>query len=180
MLTNSDNNTAELMLKELGRTETTQGTRISGIAVVLRVLQEANIDIAELAMTDGSGLDRSNRVTCSTLQSILVRDGGFGPLTMGFAVAGKNGTLSELFLTGPMTGVMRGKTGTLTGAKTLSAVIPHSDDQAIVFSMLLNGPGVSNQSAYRPIWLALTEALAKFSLHPTAEEISPLAALDKP
>ncbi len=180
MLTNSDNNTAELMLKELGRTETTQGTRISGIAVVLRVLQEANIDIAELAMTDGSGLDRSNRVTCSTLQSILVRDGGFGPLTMGFAVAGKNGTLSELFLTGPMTGVMRGKTGTLTGAKTLSAVIPYSDDQAIVFSMLLNGPGVSNQSAYRPIWLSLTEALAKFSLHPTAEEVSPLAALDKP
>ncbi|MEO5973752.1 MAG: D-alanyl-D-alanine carboxypeptidase/D-alanyl-D-alanine-endopeptidase [Ilumatobacteraceae bacterium] len=180
MLTNSDNNTAELLLKELGRSDTTPGTRISGIAVVLRVLQESNIDIAELAMTDGSGLDRSNRVTCTTLQSILVRDGGFGPLTMGFAVAGRSGTLSELFLNGPMSGVMRGKTGTLTGAKTLSAVIPYSDNQAIIFSILLNGPGVSNQSSYRPIWLSLTEALAKFSLHPTAGEISPLAARDRP
>jgi len=180
MLTNSDNNTAELLLKELGRTDITPGTRVSGIAVVLRVLQEANVDVAELAMTDGSGLDRSNRITCATLQSILVRDGGFGPLTMGFAVAGRNGTLSDLFLTGPMTGVMRGKTGTLTGAKTLSGVIPYSDNQAIVFSILLNGPGVSNQSAYRPIWLALTEALSKFSLKPTADELSPLPAVDRP
>lgn len=180
MLTNSDNNTAELLLKELGRTDTTPGTRVSGIAVVLRVLQEANVDISELAMTDGSGLDRSNRITCGTLQSILVRDGGFGPLTMGFAVAGKNGTLSDLFLTGPMSGVMRGKTGTLTGAKTLSGVIPYSDKQAIVFSIFLNGPGVSNQSAYRPIWLALTGALSKFSLKPTADELSPLASVDRP
>lgn len=180
MLTNSDNNTAELLLKELGRLDGTPGTRNSGIAVVLRELQAANIDIAELAMTDGSGLDRSNRITCATLQSILLRDGGFGPLTMGFAVAGQNGTLAELFLTGPMTGVMRGKTGTLTGAKTLSAIIPYTDDKAIIFSLLLNGPGVSNQSSYRPIWLSLTEALAKFSLRPTAAEISPLAALDAP
>lgn len=180
MLTNSDNNTAELLLKELGRTDTTPGTRVSGIAVVLRVLQEANVDVSELAMTDGSGLDRSNRITCATLQSILVGDGGFGPLTMGFAVAGKNGTLSDLFLTGPVTGVMRGKTGTLTGAKTLSGVIPYSDNQAIIFSILLNGPGVSNQSAYRPIWLSLTEALSKFSLKPTADELSPLAVVDGP
>lgn len=180
MLTNSDNNTAELLLKELGRSDTAPGTRIAGIAVVLRVMQDANINITGLAMTDGSGLDRSNRVTCATLQSVLVRDGGFGPLTMGFAIAGRNGTLSDLFLTGPMTGVMRGKTGTLTGVKTLSGVIPYSDNQAIIFSILLNGPGVSNQSAYRPIWLSLTEALAKFSLHPTAAELLPLALKDKP
>ncbi len=176
MLTNSDNNTAELVLKELGLTDSAPGSRVAGIAVVLRELQAANIDIAELAMTDGSGLDRSNRVTCATLQSILVRDGGYGPLTMGFAIAGQSGTLADLFLTGPMTGVMRGKTGTLTGAKTLSAVIPYTDSQAIIFSLLLNGPGVSNQSSYRPIWLSLTDALAKFSLHPTAAEISPMEA----
>lgn len=180
MLTNSDNNTAELMLKELGRSETAPGTRIAGLAVVLRVLREANINIEGLAMTDGSGLDRSNRVTCATLQSILIRDGGFGPLTMGFAVAGQNGTLSDIFLTGPMTGVMRGKTGTLTGVKALSGVIPYAENRAIIFSVLLNGLGVSNQSAYRPIWSSVTDALAKFSLHPTAVELAPMAAKDKP
>lgn len=180
MLTNSDNNTAELLLKEIGRAVSERGTRVAGIAAVQSTLQNANINIDGLAMTDGSGLDRSNRVTCSTLQSILVSDGGFGPLTMGFAVAGRSGTLSDLFLTGSVTGRMRGKTGTLTGVKALSGVIPYSDNQAVIFSLLLNGSGVSNQSAYRPIWLSLTESLADFSVHPTSAELSPLDPKDAP
>lgn len=180
MLTNSDNNTAELLLKELGRSVSGQGTRVAGIAAVQSTLLKAKINIDGLAMTDGSGLDRSNRVTCSTLQSILASDGGFGPVTMGFAVAGRNGTLSDLFLTGSVAGTMRGKTGTLTGVKALSGVVPYSDDQAVIFSLLLNGPGVSNQSTYRPIWFALTESLAEFSVHPTSTELSPLGPADAP
>ena len=180
MLTNSDNNTAELLLKEIGRASTGEGTRVAGIAAVRTALMKVNVNIEGLAMTDGSGLDRSNRVTCSTLQSILVRDGGFGELTMGFAVAGRNGTLSDLFLTGSVTGIMRAKTGTLTGVKALSGVIPYSDDEAIIFSVLLNGSGVSNQSVYRPIWLSLTESLGEFSLHPTRAELSPRGVADAP
>lgn len=180
MLTNSDNNTAELLLKEIGRSVNGQGTRVAGISAVQSTLRAANVNIDGLTMTDGSGLDRSNRVTCSTLQSILKSDGGFGPLTMGFAVAGRTGTLSDLFLTGPMRGRMRGKTGTLTGVKALSGVFPYTDSQAIIFSILLNGPGVSNQSAYRPIWLALANSLAEFSVHPTSAELSPLGPTDAP
>lgn len=180
MLTNSDNNTAELMLKELGRSATAQGTRVAGIAAVQNILRQANVNIDGLTMTDGSGLDRNNRVTCATLQSILKQDGGFGPLTMGFATAGRNGTLSDLFLTSSVTGLMRGKTGTLTGVKSLSGVIPYSDNQAITFSLLLNGSGVSNQGVYRPIWAALTESLGKFSLRPTSTEIAPLSPTDAP
>jgi len=180
MLTNSDNNTAELLLKEIGRAASEPGSRLAGIAAVRSALLESNVNIEGLVMTDGSGLDRSNRVTCSTLQSILVADGGFGPLTMGLAVAGRSGTLSDQFLTGPMTGLMRGKTGTLTGVKALSGVVPYSETQAIIFSILLNGADVSNQSAYRPIWLALTEALGDFSLHPTRAELSPRDPTDAP
>lgn len=180
MLTNSDNNTAELLLKEIGRSVTGEGTRVAGISAVQSALRAANVNIDGLTMTDGSGLDRSNRVTCSTLQSILKSDGGFGPLTTGFAVAGRTGTLSDLFLTGPMKGRMRGKTGTLTGVKTLSGVFPYTDGQAIIFSILLNGSGVSNQSVYRPIWLSFTQSLARFSVHPTSAELSPLDPTDAP
>lgn len=180
MLTNSDNNTSELLLKEIGKAVSGSGTRVAGIAAVRDALLKANVNIDGLAMTDGSGLDRTNRVTCATLQSILVNDGGFGPLTMGFAVAGRNGTLSDLFLTGSVTGLMRGKTGTLTGVKALSGIVPYSDSRAIIFSLLLNGAGVSNQSAYRPIWFALTESLATFSIHPTLEELAPLSSTVAP
>lgn len=180
MLTNSDNNTAELLLKEIGRSVSGQGTRVAGIAAVQGVLQEMNINIDGLAMTDGSGLDRSNRITCSTLQSVLIADGGFGPLTMGLARAGRSGTLSELFLASPVAGLMRAKTGTLTGVKSLAGVIPYSNDRAVLFSLLLNGSGVSNQGIYRPIWSALTEALAEFSIHPTLAELSPLGSNEAP
>lgn len=180
MLTNSDNNTAELLLKEIGKTVSGQGTRVAGIVGVQSALQKLGVNIDGLAMTDASGLDRSNRLTCLTLQSILVRDGGFGPVTTGFAVAGRSGTLSDLFLNSPVTGRMRSKTGTLTGVKALSGVVPYSDDQAIIFSLLLNGSGVSNQGVYRPIWSALTETLGKFSIHPTAAELSPLGPSEAP
>lgn len=178
MLTNSDNNTAELLLKEIGKSVANEGTRVAGIAVVQNALQKMGVFADGLAMTDGSGLDRSNRITCSTLQSILINDGGFGTLTKGFAIAGRTGTLSELFLTSPVSGLMRAKTGTLTGVKTLSGVIPYSEKQAVVFTLFLNGSGVSNQGIYRPIWAALTDALARFSAQPTSAELSPLD-LDK-
>lgn len=179
MLTNSDNNTAELLLKELGFASSGKGTRIAGIASVKEVLARLSVSVEGLAMTDGSGLDRSNRVSCLTLQSLLVRDGGFGTLTGGLALAGRSGTLADLFTGSSVAGVMRAKTGTLTGAKALAGVVPYSprDGQhAIIFTLLLNGSGVSNQGSYRPIWLGLTEALSKFSGKPNASEVAPLPA----
>ena len=179
MLTNSDNNTAELLLKEIGFASSGQGTRVAGIAGVKTALTKLAISVDGLAMTDGSGLDRSNRVTCLTLQTLLVRDGGFGVLTSGLALAGRTGTLADLFTENPVTGIMRAKTGTLTGAKALAGVIPYSPkdgQQAVIFTLLLNGSGVSNQGAYRPIWTSLTEQLAKFSSRPNASEIAPLPA----
>ncbi len=177
MLTNSDNNTAELLLKEIGLASSGQGTRIAGIAGVLATLTKLSVSVDGLAMTDGSGLDRSNRVSCLTLQSLLTSDGGFGTLTGGLALAGRSGTLADLFTNSPLRGIMRAKTGTLTGAKALAGVVPYSPQegqQAIIFTLLLNGPGISNQGAYRPIWSGITEALAKFSSHPNASEIAPL------
>lgn len=178
MLTNSDNNTAELLLKEIGFAVSGQGTRTAGIAAVMASLVKANINIDGLAMTDGSGLDRSDRVSCVTLQSLLIKDGGFGNLTSGLAIAGRSGTLSDLFLNSSVTAKMRAKTGTLTGAKALAGVIPYSPDegqQAIIFTLLLNGSGVSNQGIYRPLWSELTDSLARFSIHPTAMELAPIA-----
>ncbi len=179
MLTNSDNNTAELLLKEIGLASSGQGTRIAGIAGVLASLTKLSVSVDGLAMTDGSGLDRSNRASCLTLQSLLVSDGGFGTLTGGLALAGRSGTLADLFTNSPLRGIMRAKTGTLTAAKALAGVVPYSPQegqQAIIFTLLLNGPGVSNQGSYRPIWSGITEILAKFSSHPNASEIAPLPA----
>lgn len=173
MLTNSDNNTAELVLKEIGLSVLQQGTRLAGAQAMIATLPEMGIPTEGLVINDGSGLDRGNRVTCSTIQSLLLRDGGFGSLGTGLAIAGRTGTLGDLFTEGTVTQRLRGKTGTLTGVKGLAGFVTYDAELASTFTLILNGSGVSNQSTYRPIWSALAEALARFSSSPSAAQISP-------
>jgi serine-type D-Ala-D-Ala carboxypeptidase/endopeptidase (penicillin-binding protein 4) len=150
-----------------------QGTRLAGAQAMIATLTEMGIPTEGLVINDGSGLDRGNRVACSTIQSLLLRDGGFGSLGTGLAIAGRTGTLGDLFTEGTVTQRLRGKTGTLTGVKGLAGFVTYDAELASTFTLILNGSGVSNQSTYRPIWSALAEALARFSSSPSAAQISP-------
>ena len=175
MLTNSDNNSADLLLKEIGFAETGQGTRVAGIDTTKSKLVEWGIALDGIEITDGSGLDRGNRLTCSAISSLLLRDGGFGPVGLGLAVAGRTGTLRDVLTDSIATERLRGKTGTLSGAKALSGFIPYADGLASTYSLIMNGSNVSNQTTYRPIWNALADALGGFDGSPTAEELAPKA-----
>lgn len=173
MLTNSDNNTAELLVKELGFTSTGVGSREAGLEVMKAKLVEWGIPLDVLTLVDGSGLDRGNRLTCNSLSSLLLRDGGFGPVGSGLAIAGQTGTLRDVLGESLGVGKLRGKTGTLTGAKALSGFVPYSADQASSYSLIINGANASNQTTYRPIWNALSDALGGFSGSPSATELAP-------
>ena len=173
MLTNSDNNTAELLVKEIGFAVSGVGSREAGLEAMKAKLVEWGIPLDVLQFFDGSGLDRGNRLTCNTLMTLLTRDGGFGPVGLGLATANQTGTLREVLVDTLGAGKLRGKTGTLTGAKALSGFVPFSADQASTFSLIINSPNAANQTTYRPIWNALSDALGGFSGSPTASEIAP-------
>ena len=173
MLTNSDNNTAELLVKEIGFAVSGEGSREAGLEAMKAKLVEWGIPLDYLQFFDGSGLDRGNRLTCNSLMTLLARDGGFGPVGLGLATANQTGTLREVLADTLGAGKLRGKTGTLTGAKALSGFVPFSADQASTFSLIINSPNAANQTTYRPIWNALSDALGGFSGSPTASEIAP-------
>lgn len=173
MLTNSDNNTAELLVKELGFATTGVGSREAGLEVIKAKLVEWGIPLDALTFVDGSGLDRGNRLTCNTLSALLAKDGGFGPVGLGLAIAGRTGTLRDVLGDSLGAGKLRGKTGTLTGAKSLSGFVPYAADQASAFSLIINGANASNQTTYRPIWNALSDVLGGFSASPSAAELVP-------
>lgn len=173
MLTNSDNNTADLMLKEIGLQKLSEGSRIAGIQVVQATLQEMGYATDGLVIVDGSGLDRGNRATCALLTEILERDGGFGVLGKGLAIAGQTGTLRDLLADTTASERLHAKTGTLTGAKALSGYVVYAPEKAAIFTMILNGSGVSNQGEYRPIWNSLANALGSLSEHPSVTDIAP-------
>jgi D-alanyl-D-alanine carboxypeptidase/D-alanyl-D-alanine-endopeptidase (penicillin-binding protein 4) len=174
VLTNSHDNAAEMLLKELGTTVATPGTRVNGIAVVQGALDRWGIARTGTVINDGSGLDRTDLATCDVLLGVLVREASNPAFTDAFATLGQTGSLDDSRLSGfPLTGVLRAKTGTLTDVKALSGYVPLASGGRIEFSMLLNTPGIDSGSNVVPTWRQLAEALATYPSGPTAAQLAP-------
>jgi hypothetical protein len=111
MLTTSDNNTAEMLVKEIGLVASGRGTRIDGLAAVAESLRRLGVPVDDLVLVDGSGLATGNRVRCSTLVGAL---GAADPaVTAGLPVLGTSGTLTGVMTDHPLAGSVVAKTGTL-------------------------------------------------------------------
>jgi D-alanyl-D-alanine carboxypeptidase/D-alanyl-D-alanine-endopeptidase (penicillin-binding protein 4) len=184
MLTTSDNNTAEMVLKELGHKAVGAGTREAGLGVVMQTLQQWGIPTEGVTLVDGSGLSDENRLTCGALLEVMQHQSIDDPIGQGMAVAGQTGgTLDDAFIGTALEGVLRGKTGTLynyadgTGgkpaAKSLTGYVPVEGGGAIEFSMLLNGPQVAEKVVYRPIWDAFGSVLLGYPSGPSAADLAP-------
>jgi D-alanyl-D-alanine carboxypeptidase/D-alanyl-D-alanine-endopeptidase (penicillin-binding protein 4) len=124
LLQTSDNNTAEMLVKEIGVAAAGQGTSDAGLQVMSATLQEWGVDIAGIVLADGSGLSRDNRLTCTALVGVLARTGLDDPLAAGLAVAATSGTLVDRFVDTEVAGIMRAKTGTLSGVRSLAGYVP--------------------------------------------------------
>ncbi|NBO33149.1 MAG: D-alanyl-D-alanine carboxypeptidase/D-alanyl-D-alanine-endopeptidase, partial [Actinobacteria bacterium] len=172
LLTNSDNNAAELLLKEIGLIRSQTPTRVAGLQAVAQILEARGITTTGMVFADGSGLDESNRVTCTALVAVLESFGFESPLGQGLAVAGTTGTLRTVLTSSPASGNVRAKTGTLRNVKSLSGFFPVQDG-VLAFALVLNGGGVSNQSAYRPLWDATMKAFGGYSATPRTEDLLP-------
>lgn len=170
MLVNSDNNTAEILLKQIGLKAKGLGSTANGLAVVSETLGKWGIPTG-WEMHDGSGLSSRNKFSCTVFDALLERFADRFPSLL--AVAGKTGTLREMFGDSPVEGVLVGKTGTLSGVKALAGYVPVEGDEPVRFVLLLNRPGIDNKSAYRPIWSLLGDGLARASAGPRTVDLAP-------
>jgi len=171
MLSFSDNNTAELMLKELDVHHGGKGTTAGGVAVVADVLSRRRIPADGLVMVDGSGLDRSDRVSCRTLVAVLADQGASGDLAAGLSTANDVGTLFDRFVNSPAKGRVRGKTGTLNDVSSLSGWARTTADLDVSFSMLFNGRRVT--AAEERLEERIAEALLSYPDGPDPAVIGP-------
>jgi D-alanyl-D-alanine carboxypeptidase/D-alanyl-D-alanine-endopeptidase (penicillin-binding protein 4) len=172
ILQNSDNMGAEMLVKELGAKPGTPGTTAAGLAVVAAQLHQVpGIGLGDVATVDGSGLDRSDRVSCAVLQKILGHAGDAGPLSQALPVAGKNGTLFKRFLGAPTAGRVRAKTGSLEGVTALSGFETARDGRTLTFSLLANElPNTSSGGALQD---KVVSVLAGYPRGPVADDLAP-------
>jgi len=182
MFANSDNNTAELMMKEIGFVGEGSGTREAGARVMTAKLAEWGIDTTALVLSDGSGLSLDNRLTCAALLAVLQRFAPTDAFGAGLPIAGQTGTLADIFTDHPITGKLTGKTGTLSNppfnadppaVKALAGYVAVDGGGAIEYALVLNGPTINDQSEYRPTWNALADVLAAYPAGATPAELGP-------
>lgn len=170
LLTNSDNNTAELLLKELGLSKKGEGSTAAGITVVQEYLQSAYPEHTAL-LSDGSGLSAQNGATCALVMSILKDHQTW--LLPSLAIAGETGTLRDFFKDSPVRGIMHAKTGTLSNVKALAGYVEVEGDETLRFSLLMNANSVDQPSVFLPHWNDLAEVAALASASPSVAQLAP-------
>ena len=180
MLQNSDNNTAEMLVKEIGLQSNGNGSRQDGLAAIQDSLSSQGVDLTDLQLVDGSGLSNTAKLRCQTLVDTLTASDS--AVIDGLAVAGVSGTLSSIFTEGPMAGALKAKTGTLgnlpydqdpPAVKALAGEYVARGGETLSFALVLNQSMVNDQANYRPIWDALASTMAQYPTGPTASEMSP-------
>jgi serine-type D-Ala-D-Ala carboxypeptidase/endopeptidase (penicillin-binding protein 4) len=144
----SDNFTAELVLKQLGAVAGRGGTTVAGADVARSVLTGHAVPLAGLRIADGSGLSALDRMTPRALVTILRRSWAdpetrsvlFGLLP----VSGRDGTLENRMTRPPARGNVRAKTGTLDNVSALSGYVR----DRFAFAILVNAPHLSFNAAH--------------------------------
>jgi D-alanyl-D-alanine carboxypeptidase/D-alanyl-D-alanine-endopeptidase (penicillin-binding protein 4) len=142
--TESHNFTAEVLLRQGAGSWNLQEARRRE----MQWLAEQGLPMEGVIVADGSGLDRGNRLTSRFLAALLLRMNQHpyaNQYLASMAVAGRRGTLRNLFIGTPIEGRLFAKTGTLTGVRSISGVLETADGPRYV-SNISNGASVPNDT----------------------------------
>ncbi|MEV8456546.1 D-alanyl-D-alanine carboxypeptidase/D-alanyl-D-alanine-endopeptidase [Streptomyces sp. NPDC052095] len=144
-LTNSDNDIAEALARQTALASGEPADFAGSRRAVTARLQKLRLPLNDAVLADGSGLDRDDRVTAGLLAGLLARAADpdhpeLRPVLTGLPVAGFTGTLSDRYTgksRGP--GLIRAKTGTLTGVNTLAGTVVDRRGRLLAFAFLASG-----------------------------------------
>ncbi|MEQ4305023.1 D-alanyl-D-alanine carboxypeptidase/D-alanyl-D-alanine-endopeptidase [Plantactinospora sp. B6F1] len=171
MLRESDNVVAEALARQVALSRDKPASFVGAAEAVDEMVGELGLPAAESALADGSGLSRANRVTPSLLTDLLTMAAKqtrpeLADLFPGLPVAAWSGTLRDRFdrsgeqPTTAGAGVVRAKTGTLSGVHAISGVVTTADGRLLAFAVLANKVPVGQLQA-QPALDRIVTALAR-------------------
>ncbi|MEU6373279.1 D-alanyl-D-alanine carboxypeptidase/D-alanyl-D-alanine-endopeptidase [Streptomyces sp. NPDC046909] len=140
MLTNSDNDIAEALARQTAVATKVRADFDGGGEAIRAQLKKLQLPVSGVSFKDGSGLNRADRLTANLLTALLVKAGDqdhpeLRPVLTGLPIAGFTGTLTTRYTNGAA-GVVRAKTGTLTGVNTLAGTVVDQDGRLLAFAFL--------------------------------------------
>jgi D-alanyl-D-alanine carboxypeptidase/D-alanyl-D-alanine-endopeptidase (penicillin-binding protein 4) len=139
----SDNDGAEVLLRQVGLATKNGGSYAGGVTGVEQTLTKLGLQVGKAQIFDGSGLTRSNKVPLDLLAgAVRVAASKDHPelrhLLTGLPIAGFTGSLEERFSAGNAgagTGLVRAKTGTLTGVHALAGIVRTRSGTVLAFAV---------------------------------------------
>ncbi len=157
LMRTSDNVLAETLAREVAVARKGEASFTGAADEVQAALAQAGFDPSGAEMHDASGLSKEDKVPPRLLGSLLAAAAApahgpddtefLRPILTGLPVAGGDGTLDERFAqdggSGSGRGVVRAKTGTLTGVASLAGVVTDSDGRLLVFALMSNGAPIT-------------------------------------
>ncbi|MER5178962.1 D-alanyl-D-alanine carboxypeptidase/D-alanyl-D-alanine-endopeptidase [Streptomyces sp. NPDC002896] len=147
MLTNSDNDIAEALSRQAALATDEPASFDGGAKAIGKQLKKLKLPLTGAQFADGSGLNRADRLSASLLTALLARAADpdhpeLRPVLTGLPVAGFTGTLRNRYADAADalgTGLVRAKTGTLTGVNTLAGTVADTDGRLLVFAFMTTG-----------------------------------------
>lgn len=147
MLIHSDNDIAEALARQAAIADGAKVDFGGSEKAVKTQLEKLELPMEGTRFADGSGLSRADRVSATFLTSLLARAAEpdraeLRPLLTGLPVAGFSGTLGGRYGSAEAAdgaGLVRAKTGTLTGVNSLAGSVVDADGRLLVFALVTTG-----------------------------------------
>ncbi len=141
MLRSSDNEIAESIVREIGVVAAADGSTPAGLAAIHDALA-ADGQTVPGADGDGSGLSRDSLRSAGAWRELLTHARTqlwFEDFVAALPVSGRSGTMARRLGNGRTAGMVRAKTGTIIGGRSLSGYATLPDGDIAVFSIVVNG-----------------------------------------
>jgi len=150
MLVNSNNHTAEMLLRYVGADATHPGTDTAGIAAEKRELDRLGVRRDGMHVYDGSGLAPGDRIMPLTLAQLLaaeIRGPGGSVYVRSLPLAGIEGTVANRNLHDAL-GRTRAKSGHIEDVNGLAGTVQTRHHGRIAFAFIVNDPRANADAVY--------------------------------
>ncbi|WP_282155252.1 D-alanyl-D-alanine carboxypeptidase/D-alanyl-D-alanine endopeptidase [Cytobacillus gottheilii] len=142
----SNNGHAEMIVKAMGKEIHAEGSWEKGLDVVESQLASYGLNMESILLRDGSGMSHKNLIPAEQLTKLLyeIQDEPWYPqFEHSLPVAGISdrlvgGTLRNRLKGENTQGNVKAKTGSLTGANTLSGYVTAKSGEKFIFSIMMN------------------------------------------
>ncbi|MFN8075013.1 MAG: D-alanyl-D-alanine carboxypeptidase/D-alanyl-D-alanine-endopeptidase [Kineosporiaceae bacterium] len=149
MLLASENTVAEALARLVARAAGRPGTALEAGPAVLARLAALGLPVAGARLAGGSGLADGSALTPALLTRVLALAAAqdrpqLRAAVTGLPVAGASGTLATRFdapSQRPGAGLVRAKTGTLTGVTSLAGLVTDADGRLLAFAVMADRTG---------------------------------------